>query len=226
MRLLLIEDELTLCQMLHEILSESGYEIDTCHDGLNGLDYMLENIYDLVILDCMLPKMLGTDVLIQARKQNILTPILMLTALGQELNQINALDAGADDYLVKPVSTPVLLAHIRALLRRPAQIISTEELTKMDLILEITHRSLTGPLASCHLSIKECAILTVFLHNTNITLTRDMLINKIWGLDTDVTDGNLSNYIFLVRRRLEQVGSCLAIHTVHNTGYCLREKNV
>ena len=183
--------------------------------------YIMEQAHDMILLDRMLPVMDGLAVLKKMRAENIMTPVIFLTALGQLQDKINGLDAGADDYLVKPFEFEELLARIRCLKRRPAKWKDTSILNAGDISLSLAESILTGPDLSLTLSKRECSLFEVFLSNPGQTLPRSVLLSKVWGPDGDVEDGNLDNYIFFVRRRLKSVGSKLALTTIRGVGYRL-----
>ncbi|WP_054743949.1 response regulator transcription factor [Cellulosilyticum ruminicola] len=221
MRILLIEDDEKLCESLVFYLNGEGYATDTCHDGLDTLSFIKQCDYDLIILDRMLPSLDGLNVLRQIRSKEITTPVLMLTALSDIDNKVEGLDAGADDYLGKPFATQELLARIRALGRRPAQLKNIKQLTVSDVTLDLNTFILTGPSHNCSLSKREAALLEIFLNNMNTLLPRHTILSRVWGPYSPVEDGNLDNYIHFLRRRLKTVGSTLKISTTRGVGYTL-----
>ena len=173
---------------------------------------------DVVVLDRMLPGMDGVSLLRKAREKSVDTPVLMLTALDQLEDRVCGLNAGADDYLAKPFAPPELLARLAALGRRSAAYHPTL-LQAGDLTLDPEGGVLTGPFGSCQLSRRENALLRCFLSSLGQTLPRGMLFDRVWGLESDVEEGNLDSFIYLVRRRLRTVGSRLLIRTVRGVGY-------
>lgn len=223
MKILLVEDEKKLNQTLRFQLEQEGYETEACYDGEEALYYMKECLYDLVILDRMLPGMDGLSVLKKIRQDGIHVPIILLTALGTVSNRIEGLNSGADDYLVKPFDFEELLARIRCLLRRPTQIVAPDTLIFGDLSWLTKENRLTGPSGSCSLSQREGALLTALLANPGQVLSRQIILNRVWGLDNDVEEGNLDNYIHFLRRRLKSIGSTAHVQTIRGVGYCLRE---
>lgn len=224
MRILLAEDDRQLNSTLIYQLETAGFYVDSCLDGEEALFYGEQNIYDIILLDRMLPHMDGTDVLTSLRKKNITTPIILITALGTLSDKVTGLDLGADDYLVKPFEFEELLARIRCVTRRPHTLIDPETLTVSDIAWRITESVLTGPSGSCTLSKKEAALMDVFLRSHGQVLPRNTLLLKVWGPDSDVEDGNLDNYIHFLRRRLQITGSSLQIKTIRGVGYRLQEK--
>lgn len=221
MRILIIEDDQKLCRLLSLQLKQAGYETDCCHDGEDALFFIREQAHDVILLDRMLPSMDGLTVLKKMRAEKIMTPVILITALGQLQDKIDGLDTGADDYLVKPFAPEELLARIRCLNRRPAKWEDTEKLTAGDLTLSLFESTLTDPLCSLTLSKRECSLFEIFLRNPGQTMPRAVLLSKVWGPEGDVEDGNLDNYIFFVRRRLKSVGSALSLKTVRGVGYRL-----
>lgn len=221
MRILLAEDDKNLNHTLTERLQTKGFTVDSCFDGEDALYYANLNIYDVILLDRMLPLMEGTEILTKLREHNINTPIIIITALGTLEDKVGGLQAGADDYLVKPFEFEELLARIQSVTRRSFMLRPTDSLQLMDISYLSENDTLIGPNGSCTLSKREGALLEVFLRNPNNTLSRSMLLLKVWGPESDVEDGNLDNYIHFIRRRLKTVGSCLELKTIRGVGYCL-----
>lgn len=224
MRILLVEDEEQLNETLTLQLESEGFLVDSCFDGEEACYYGEQNIYDVILLDRMLPKMDGTKVLTNLRKKGITTPIILLTALGTLTDKVTGLDLGADDYLVKPFAIEELLARIRCVTRRPNTLNQDNVLSVSDINWYIDEDYLTGPAGNCTLSKREAALLETFLRRKNQTLSRNLLLLKVWGPDSDVEEGNLDNYIHFLRRRLKSVGSQLYIKTIRGIGYCLQDE--
>lgn len=223
MHLLLIEDNKTLCQTLARHIKKAGYTLDYTYDGLEGLYYIEHQKYDVVILDCMLPSLTGIDLLKRIRSQGNQTSVIITTALCDVTDRVNGLDAGADDYLTKPFAIEELLARIRALRRRPVKLENTNTLTFGDLHYDCDQKILTGPLHQCPLSKKEAQLMEFLMANPKLTLSRETIFSRIWGLTTDVESSNLDNYIRFIRRRLKTVGSTVQLSTVRSVGYVLEE---
>lgn len=218
----MIEDDKDLCEAVSFRLEQEGFSVTACHDGEEGLYYMGETPYDLVILDRMLPHMDGIQVLKEARSRQIKTPVLMLTALGELDDRLSGLNGGADDYMVKPFIFEELLARIRCLLRRPASYTAFADTVFLGDITYVPQtRTLSSHDKSCTLSSREGNLMEVFLRNPGQTLPRQLLLSRVWGLETDVEEGNLDNYIHFLRRRLKTVKSALQIKTVRGVGYQL-----
>ena len=222
MNILMIEDDKELCDAVSFRLEQEGFSITACHDGEEGLYYMQESPFDLVILDRMLPHMNGIEVLKEARTRQIRTPILMLTALGELDDRLTGLNGGADDYMVKPFAFEELLARIRCLLRRPAVYQdSVKSISLGDVSFVPETRTLSSWEKTCTLSSREGELMEVFLRNPGQTLPRQLLLSRVWGLEADVEEGNLDNYIHFLRRRLKTVENTLQIRTVRGVGYQL-----
>ncbi len=223
MRILLAEDDSQLNQNLSDQLEKEGFTVDSCLDGEDAVYYGEQNIYDVILLDRMLPYIEGTDVLIALREKGISTPVILTTALGTLQDKVTGLDLGADDYLVKPFAFEELMARIRCVTRRP-HVLAHATSNVADLQWNAEEKKLSGPSGVCTLSKRESALLEIFLQQKEQTLARDMLLLKVWGPDSDIENGNLDNYIHFLRRRLSAVGSSLQLKTIRGIGYCLTEK--
>ena len=226
MRILMVEDDETLAALTAAQLEKEGFTVDVCHDGDDGLRWIRQQAHDLILLDRMLPTVSGTTVLRRMRGDGIATPVLVLTALGSVDDRVDGLDAGADDYLTKPFDSKELLARIRAMARRPRRWEGSASLRHADLAFDPDQRVLSGKSGDCSLSRREADLLETFLRNPGQTLTRAILLAKVWGPDAPVEDGNLDNYIYFLRRRLRQVGSALEVRTVRSVGYRLESGHV
>lgn len=225
MRILLIEDDYNLKMTLTFQLEQEGFIVDACGDGEDALYYMNSKTHDLILLDRMLPKVDGITLLKKFRESGSQTPVIILTALGDLGDKVTGLDAGADDYLVKPFEFQELLARIRSINRRPRQWEKEPSLHIMDITYSPGDNQLYGALGSCSLSKKEGMLLEVFLLNPGQVLPRDTLLSRVWGVDAEVEDGNLDNYIHFIRRRLKSVSRQVYIQTVRGIGYRLASKD-
>ncbi len=225
MRLLLIEDDESLCLSLSYQLRQDGFAPETCHDGEEGLLWARQQGYDLILLDRMLPGMDGLTLLRQLRREGIHTPVIFLTALGQLGDKTGGLDAGADDYIVKPFAYDELLARIRCVLRRPAVLSGGDLLRYGDVTYDPGSLTLRRGAASTVLSKRLGDLLELFLRNPGQTLPRQTILLRVWGMETEVEDGNLDNYTYFLRRSLRKVGSTLRLTTVRGIGYRLEEGN-
>lgn len=221
MRILLVEDDEKLNESLTFQLKKEGFLVDTCRDGEEALYYIEEKIHDLVLLDRMLPRISGTEVLAGMRRAHNETPVILITALGTLDDKVTGLDSGADDYLVKPFAFEELMARIRCIARRPRRMAQDNQLTLGDLVYHLGENTLTGPGGTCSLSRREGALLEALMRNFGQTLSRPLLLTRVWGMDSDVEDGNLDNYIHFIRRRLQSVGSSVSLKTVRGIGYRL-----
>ena len=221
MRILLVEDDEKLNQSLAFQLEAEGFMTDSCRDGEEALYYIGEHIHDLILLDRMLPGLSGTQVLQRMREDGNQTPVILITALGTLDDKVTGLDLGADDYLVEPFAFEELMARIRCVTRRPRKLQLSEQLSLGNITYQTKEKLLTGPEKSCSVSGREGALLETFLRSPGQTLSRTVLLTKVWGMDSDVENGNLDNYIHFLRRRLKTVGSSVRIQTVRGIGYRL-----
>lgn len=223
MKLLLVEDEQRMAQALCEILRQENYEVDHCVDGLNGLEALESDIYDVAILDVMLPGLNGFEMVKRARKAGICTPILMLTAKAEIDDKVMGLDSGADDYLTKPFMTKELLARVRALVRRNYSM-QDNTLKFGDIVLDVASATLSCETSgqSVRLSEKECRIMEYLIVNKNQILTREQLVVKIWGIESDAEYNNVEVYMSFSRKKLNFVGAKTEIKAVRGIGYELR----
>ena len=221
MKILVIEDDKELAKAIQFQLEKEDFSVELCYDGEEGLYYMQEKSHDLVILDRMLPHMDGVTLLKEARRSHVTTPVIFLTALGELSDKVCGLECGADDYMVKPFAFEELLARIRCLMRRPGKWDDSSILRLGDVSFDPESNLLSKEDSECTLSKREGSLMEIFLRNPGQTLTRTVLLNRVWGLDSDVEDGNLDNYIHFLRRRLKSVGSTLNLKTVRGVGYCM-----
>lgn len=222
MRFLIIEDEKALAEALTEILRQNGYLADQVHDGCLGLEYARTGIYDLILLDIMLPGMDGITLLKTIRRENNTTPVILLTAKSEREDIINGLDAGSDDYLPKPFSTGELLARIRALLRRGRQY-KQDDCAFLDLSLKKETMELTCHGQTIKLGLKEFQLLELFMNNPRQILPKDLLLNKVWGIDADADYNNVEVYISFLRQKLHTIGTSVQIKTNRGVGYSMEE---
>ena len=221
MRILLIEDDPRLTESLKYQLGREGFAVDACADAMEGLDYMTGGGYDLVILDRMLPGADGLGILKDARRKGAAVPVILLTAMGQLDDRIQGLDAGADDYIVKPFAFGELMARIRSVSRRPRARGREDVVSHGGLSLNLSEKRLSGPKGECVLSKRESDLMEAFLRSPGKLLTRDALFLRVWGPSAKVEDGNLDNYIHFLRRRLRALGCGLRISTARGMGYSL-----
>ncbi len=224
MNILIVEDDLHLAEALKQIIEEQSYITDVVHDGMDGLYYASNNEYDVIILDVMLPKMNGYDVIKMLRRQNISTPTLMLTARGEIMDRVAGLDSGADDYMTKPFAPEELLARLRALSRRQGEVaLDTIEFAELMLNLNTLTLSYNGK--SVNLSNKEFQLLQLFMVNHSNIISKETIINKIWGTESNADDNNVEAYISFLRKKLFflKADKTVNIMTIRQMGYKLDE---
>lgn len=222
MRVLVVEDEVRLAATLQDLLELNGYTVDVCHDGEAGLDNALTSIYDVILLDVMLPKLDGFTVLRRLRAEGSTTPVLMLTARSELTDRVNGLDSGADYYLTKPFEPEELLACVRTLLRRSGgQVQESTALSWGDLSLERGTFTLSCGGREVRLSRREYDLMELLLRNGSQVVTKEQLLVKVWGYDSQAEDNNVEVYISFLRRKLTHLHSAVKIKTLRMLGYCL-----
>ena len=225
MRLLIVEDEVRLADTLRQLLNRQGYTADVYYDGVSGLDNATTGIYDLMVLDVMLPGMNGFQVVKKLREAGVTTPVLMLTAKSDVSDRIHGLDCGADYYLTKPFEPEELLACVRTLLRRSGgQLQESETLTWGDLSLERATFSLSCAERAVRLSRREYDLMELLMRNGNQVVTKEQILVKVWGYDSQAEDNNVEVYISFLRRKLTHLHSAVKIKTLRMLGYCLTQE--
>ena len=220
MNILLVEDEIPLSNAVKKILEQHGFIVDAVYDGQSAVDYATGMDYGLIILDVMLPKLDGFEVLRILRRDGINAPILMLTARSTVPDKVTGLNSGADDYMTKPFDTEELLARVGALTRRTGEVI-VETVSYEDLTLGIKSALLSCGEQSVQLSRKEFEVLKIFMYNPSMTVTKDMLISNVWGIESEATDNNVEVYISFIRKKLKYLKSRVTIRTLQKIGYRL-----
>ena len=223
MRVLVIEDETRLAATLRDLLEMDGYTADVCHDGEAGLDNALSGIYDVVLLDVMLPKLDGFTVLRRLREAGNAVPVLMLTARSEVSDKVEGLDRGADYYLTKPFDPKELLACVRALTRRQPELRNPDALEFGGVRLDKSSFTLSCGERSVRLSRKEFDICELLMLNRNLVLTKESLLLKIWGYESNAEDNNVEVYISFLRKKLAHIHARVRIRTLRMVGYCLEE---
>lgn len=221
MRVLVVEDEARLAETLRDLLEMDGWTADVCHDGEAGLDNALSGIYDVVLLDVMLPKLDGFTVLRELRRSGSAVPVLMLTARSEVHDRVEGLDSGADYYLTKPFEPRELLACVRALSRRQPELRSGDALSCGDLLLDRSAFTLSCGERSVRLSRKEFDIMELLMRNRRQILAKETLLLKVWGYESDAEDNNVEVYISFLRKKLSHLRSQVKIRTIRMVGYCL-----
>lgn len=220
MRLLYAEDERSMSEAVVDVLTFHKYIVDAAYDGQEALAFAESEEYDGIILDIMMPKMSGLDVLKKLRERGNNTPVLLLTAKGEVEDRIKGLDMGADDYLPKPFAMGELLARVRAMLRRREEY-TPEILTVGNISLSMKSYELSGPEGSAVLPKIEYQLIEILMLNRGIYLSTDDLLLKIWGYDADTDVGIVWVYISYLRKRLVSVGANVEIKAKRNIGYTL-----
>ena len=224
MQVLIVEDDIRLAQALGQILEENHYQVDLVHDGDQGLAYAESGSYDVIILDVMLPRKSGLEVVAELRRANVATPVLMLTARTTVQDKITGLDSGADDYMTKPFSPAELLAHLRALTRRQGQVVF-EKIDFGDISLNLESHDLSCGSKSINLSYEEFSIANILISSKGQIVSKDMLISKVWGVESNAVDNNVEAYISFLRKKLKFLGSNTQIETVRKVGYRLESSS-
>ena len=220
MNILIVEDETALAEAVEHILRKAGHSADRVADGQSALDYIRVGTYDLILLDIMLPKLDGLSVLRQMRSEGVQTPVLMLTARTTGPDKVAGLNAGADDYLTKPFDPEELLARVGAMTRRKGAMV-LNEISFQDLTLDLNTVTLRRGERDVQLSPKEFALARLMLSEPNMTYSKDLLISRAWGLDSEATDHNVEAYISFLRKKLRYLGSEVTIKNLQKIGYRL-----
>lgn len=218
MQILVVEDDKRLADALVAILDNAGYQAEAVYDGADGLAYAQSGLYSCMVLDVMLPKMNGFDVATQLRRENNSIPILMLTARSALSDTVGGLDAGADDYMTKPFAPAELLAHLRALTRRQGEVLF-EKLSAGDLELNLESHDLSCGAKSIHLSYKEFCLAKVLIANAGAVVSKDLIIEKVWGVESTAEDNNVEAYVSFLRKKMKFLGSSARIETLRRAGY-------
>lgn len=223
MRVLIVEDSISLAEAISAVLKRQKYTVEIATDGEEGLAYAETGVYDVILMDVMMPKMDGVEVVKALRDKKIATPILMLTALSEESDKVRGLDCGADDYMTKPFSMPELLARIRALTRRKGDILPDNSLTYRGITLNLYTYMLTSGDNQIKLSKKEAEIMKFFFEQPSFVAQREHLINKVWGFESEFESNNLEVFISFLRKKLKFLGADFTIVPVRGVGYRLNE---
>ncbi|PYE44273.1 response regulator transcription factor [Paenibacillus barcinonensis] len=221
MRILIAEDEVHLAEAVSQILKKNNYSVDMVHDGRSGLDYAQSGIYDLLLLDIMMPEMDGISVLKALRSEGNHTPVILLTAKGELSDKVSGLDYGADDYIAKPFATEELLARIRAALRRKGEVIPEDGLRFGDIELNTTQLKLSVQGKEIKLNLKENELLELLITRKQAITSKEQIIEKLWGFDSDVEYNNVEVYISFLRKKLTFLNSAVRINTIRGVGYVL-----
>lgn len=222
MRILLVEDEEYMAQAVAQVLEKNNYTVDLAHEGEYGLDCALSGIYDIIILDIMLPGRSGLEILKTLRHEKIAVPVLLLTAKSETEDKVTGLDLGADDYLTKPFEMQELLARLRVLARRKQDISVQNGCMFGDILLNPYTFSLFCGSQSFKLTLKESQLLEMLMDARGGVISKDRIIEKVWGFDSDAEDRHVEVYISFLRKKLKALGADTSIETVRGMGYALR----
>ncbi|GHU80260.1 DNA-binding response regulator [Clostridia bacterium] len=221
MKVLYVEDEKNMARAVAQVLKKNNYSVDLAHDGEDGLDLAASGVYDVVILDIMLPKLDGIGILREMRNRNVTTPVILLTAKGETEDKIAGLDSGADDYLAKPFQTDELMARLRALGRRKELIVTNNALVFGDIELNYNALDLFGNGQTFHLTLKESQLLELLIINKKQAISTETIIEKMWGWDSDAEDSHVQVQVAFLRKKLSLLSKCVKIKTVRGIGYML-----
>ena len=222
MRILMVEDEKHLAEAIAAVLKKNNYSVDLAFDGEYGLDCGLSDIYDIIILDIMLPKMDGLSVLKELRSNGVDVPVILLTAKGETEDKVKGLDSGADDYLAKPFPTEELLARLRALSRRKSGYVEGNVLTFGDIQLNPFSLTLSCQEKEKQLTLKESQLFELMIKRKNTVISKESIIEKLWGYDADIQDSNVEVYISFLRKKLSHLQSAVTIQTIRGAGYYIK----
>jgi DNA-binding response OmpR family regulator len=225
LRILLVEDERKLVDALEYILKKNKFNVDVAYDGITGQDMAETGIYDVIILDRMLPGKEGVEVLKYLRAKKIKSAVIFLTAKDAVSNRVEGLDAGADDYLVKPFSMEELLARIRALGRRADNRVASEIFEIGEFTFDPSRCEGRLKEHIIHFTIKEAQLLELLLRNKGQVLTKEQILERVWGFDSEVEMNAVEIYIYYIRKKLNKLKSGISIDTIRGVGYCLKEDN-
>ncbi len=226
MRILVVEDDRRLNDALCQILTEQKYMVDAVYDGKDAISYGISGIYDVIILDIMLPYVNGFEVLSTLREKKIASAILLLTAKDSVADKVHGLDLGADDYMTKPFSMDELLARVRVLSRRKGEVvIDSLEYGDISLIISTSELTCKTTEKSVRLIYKEAKLLEMLLERPSLIISKEEIITKIWGYDSNATDNNVEAYISFLRRKLSFVGCTTEIVSIKKLGYRLEIKD-
>jgi DNA-binding response OmpR family regulator len=223
MKVLMVEDQRYLAEAVAQILKKHNYDVDLAFDGEDGLDDALSGVYDVILLDIMMPKMDGISVLRSLRDSGISTPVILLTAKGEVEDKIEGLDSGADDYLAKPFKTEELLARMRAVTRRRGELLPDGILSFGDLEYNPHTLVLARGTKNFNLTQKEGRLIEYLIQNKGKSLSPDAIIEKVWGYDSDAEDNHVQVYISFLRKKLASLEADVRIKTIRGVGYALVE---
>lgn len=223
MRVLIVEDSVSLTDALESVLKREKFTVEVAHDGEEGVAYAETGVYDVILMDVMMPVKSGIEATRELRAKKVNTPIIMLTALSEESDKIAGLDCGADDYITKPFSMSELLARIRAVTRRKGDIIPEDGLSYGGVTLNLYTYMLSSGDKQIKLSKKEAEIVRYFFEKPSFVAQRDQLISKVWGFDSEFESNNLEVFISFLRKKLRFLDARFTIVPVRGVGYRLSD---
>ena len=225
MRILVIEDEYSLADIISTKLKKEKYEVDICLDGEEGLYNALTNAYDLIILDIMLPKINGMDILYKLKEEDITSKVIMLTAKSTLDDKLSGFEGGANDYVTKPFHIEELIARVNVQLRNTKNPKVKDVLEYSDLSLNIRTSILTcvSTNESINIPYREFLLLEYFMNNKEQIIAKEQIYDKVWGIDTDYESNNLEAYLSFLRKKIKIIGSRVNIKAVRNLGYKMEE---
>jgi len=226
MRVLLAEDDATLGNLIKHMLGKAGIEVDWVVDGDMALEYALHTAYDVIVLDWMMPGQTGLNVCQQLRKNSYQGAILMLTAKDAVEDRVLGLDSGADDYFVKPFEFAELLARLRALARRSCGKLKEDIMQVGSLSLNRYTRSVSRGEKEIQLTCREFQLLDLFIQNQGVVIPREVILDRIWGLESNVSSNNLDAYVRLLRKKISLSDDDVVIHNIRGIGYKLEQQDV
>ena len=221
MKVLFVEDEIYIARPIEQLLRKNRYSVDMAFDGEHGLDCGLTGVYDIIILDILMPKMDGLEVLKKLRESGITTPVLLLTAKDHTSDKVIGLDNGADDYLAKPFENEELLARLRALVRRKDSFVINGILSYGDITLNPHTLTLSCKDITASLSLKESGLLEMLMQSGEVPVSKERFIEKIWGYDSYAEHSHVEYHISLLRKKMVQMKAGVTIQVIRNVGYSL-----
>lgn len=225
MKILIIEDEYSLADAIAETLKKENFTVEIITDGQEGEDEALTNVYDLILLDVMLPHKNGFEILKELRREKITTPVIMLTAKSEIYDKLNGLENGADDYITKPFHMRELVARVKVILKRNSNLENTDIIEFADLKLDLKKGKMSCGENEININGKELELLETLLVNRNQIMNRETLANKIWGYDSDTEYNNVEVYVSFLRKKLKLLESNVKIKAIRGIGYKMEDKN-
>lgn len=223
MRILLVEDDRRLSEALKYLLEKEKFGVDSAYDGIEGFDMATTGIYDGLVLDWMLPGIEGIEIVRMLRAKGINTPVLMLTAKETVADRVRGLDAGADDYMVKPFSMEEFFARVRALCRRQVTIIKDKKLKAGNVELDMNRCEVVCLERVIKLTLKEAQLLEFLMNNKGRAVSREQILDRVWGLDSEIEQNNIEIYVYYLRKKLNPEECRMRIETIRGIGYSLKE---